>query len=128
MNWIDYLVRLIVNSALASHHRGNTMLTAHDSRLASSNVLGANEARIPSPIESELNRIENRITQIGESIMGHRASLGSVLRGDDAKAQSSSNVPREIEQSAMHARLRDFADRLENINGAIVELTDRVTL
>lgn len=104
-------------------YRGTTM------NLASNNVLSSNEARVISPIEGEMNHLENRISNLFSCIGNVRSRLGTVLAPERKAGDGSAGAaPREIDQSAMHGQLRVLGDQLEDLARELDDITIRFTL
>lgn len=127
MTWIDWLVHLIVNSALASHNRGKTM-QMNEARLASA---GSATAMPSSPIDNELVRIDNSLNALDTELGNLCSRLGTVLEPEQQEKQSSDpsvGTVRSIERSWLHGNLREKADKIDRLTTAVNALRNRVTL
>lgn len=130
MTWIDWLVHLIVNSALASHNRGKTMNYAGNSVLTATEVESQLKSmKTASLTESAINEIQASISDLHLLIEQHEGRIGACLRtGGTAEAGSSAPSPRAVPESALLERLDAIRGEIARARTRLTDINQRVTL
>lgn len=102
----------------------------NEARLANANASAGVGPAIPaSPVENELDRIDNGLMALDAEVGNLCARINSVLEPEQtAKQESDAGAIRSVERSWLHGSLRDKADRIERLAAVLNDLRNRVTL
>lgn len=121
MNGLTFFVDLIVNSALASLHRGKTMNYANEAM-----PMTASEASITSPTESSLMRLDGMLDNVEGTVSLLEQRLAPIL-SSGMKGENSAK-PKAVGASPVVDNILRAGDRAVSIDERLHQLIDRLTV